>query len=266
LAIDLDRRALGAGALLCAAGAASAAQADAPTLNDPQRNLEAYIRMRGDLSGKPVFERVEGRTFGVVEKQLPKPLYGAVGIQLSRFVKAPEGFRFKFKYFSLCTDLATGAPIATLDNPYTGARNTIPPRLNDNPEILLTTEGWRFPNRPKDPGTQRNPGLVRPWTIVEDTLVLTDTLISPPRYEVHPAFQLFTYQARYRDAVNPRRTGVASSFAGTGMENWRDWMEIKDVDGSLCVHLAGFKVAGPASYPDWLVEAALKADPKFFDL
>lgn len=262
---ELSRRALSGLAL--AAGAASTAAARTPVnLDNPQQNLDAYIRMRGDLSGKTVFERVEVRTFGVVERDLPKPLYGAIGIQLSKFTKVPEGYRFKFKYFSLNTDLATGQPITVFRNPYTGRENTIPPRLNDNPEILLTTEGWKFPNRPKDPGTQRNPAVVRPWARIEDRLLLTDTLISPPRYEVHPAFQLFTYQAAWREATDPRRAACASSFSGTGMENWRDWMEIREPEGSLSVHMTGVKVRGPEAFPPWLVEAALKADANVFDL
>jgi hypothetical protein len=255
-----------AGGALVSACAATLAHADEGVLNDPLRNLETYIRLRGDLSGAVAIERVDARVFGVVEKQLPRALHSAIGIQVSRFRKIEDGYAFKFKYFSMPTDLITGAPITHLDNPYTSRRNEIPARLGDNPEIHLTTKGWRFPNRPVDPATQNMPGIVRPWQLVEDRLILTDTLISPPRYERHPAFQLFTYSARARDALNARRPSVASTFAGTGMEDWRDWMEIKDIDGSLCVHTFGHKVKNARAFPAWLVQAGLKQDAKLFEI
>lgn len=262
---DLTRRSLGFAAGALAATPALAQRSRSVDLNDPLENLRAYVRMRGDLSGRTVIERVEARTMGAVERQLPKPLYAAIGIQVSRFRPTEEGFALKFKYFSLTTDVATGAPLTVFDNPYTGARNPIPPRLNDNPEIVLTTQGWRFPNRPKDPSAQKNPGVVRPWARLGDQLSLTDTLVSPPRYENHPAFQSFTYLADYAAATDPCRAAVPSSFAGTGMENWRDWMEIKEDTGSLVVHMVGHKVRGRADFPDWLVDGALKADPKIFE-
>ena len=262
---DLTRRTLGFAAGALAATPALAQRRRSVDLNDPLENLRAYVRMCGDLSGKTVIERVEARTMGAVERQLPKPLYAAIGIQVSRYRPTEEGFSLKFKYFSLTTNPATGAPMAEFDTPYTGAKNKIPPRLSDNPEIILTTQGWRFPNRPKDPEAQRNPGVVRPWAKLGDQLCVTNTLVSPPRYENHPAFQSFTYLADYAAATDPRRPAVPSSFAGTGMENWRDWMEIKEDTGSLVVHMVGHKVSGRADFPDWVVEGALKADPKIFE-
>jgi hypothetical protein len=264
--MKIDRRTLAGLGIAALASAKAAARPAAADLDDPQFNLDAYIRMRGDLSGAVVIERVDARTFGVVEKQLPRALHAAIGIQVSRFRKLAEGYSFRFKYFSMATDIVTGAPLSSLANPYTGATNAIPPRLSDNPEILLTIEGWRFPNRPKDSGTQKNPGIVRPWQRVEKKLLLTDTLISPPRYERHPAFQAFTYAADFREATSARRSAVDSTFAGTGMEDWRDWMEIKALEGSLCVHTFGAKVRSRDAFPAWLVDAAMKQDKSMFEI
>lgn len=268
--MDLNRRTMigAAGvAALAAAGPALGQRRSGIDLNDPTENLRAYIRLRGDLTGKTVIERVEARTFGVIEHKLPAPLFAAVGIQVSRFLPTDAGFLFRYKYFSLTTDLATGQPIATLANPYTGKSNRIPPRTTAPGEILLTTRGWQFTQKPNDAATQALPGIVRPWSRMGDQLQLTDTLISPPKFEVHPAFQLFTYMAPYALATDRRRASVPASFAGTGMEDWRDWMEMdaKVHDGSLTVHMTGRKVAGRADFPDWLIAAAAREMPTLFD-
>jgi hypothetical protein len=235
-------------------------------LNDPEENLEAYIRMRGDLTGRTVVERVDTRTLGIVEHEVPKPLFASVGIQVGRFRRVPEGFAYLFKYFSLTTDSITGQPITRFNNPYTNVVNEIPGRgADNNTEILLTPQGWRFPNRPLTDAQRAAPKLARPWQQVGDQLILTDTLISPPNYEKQPAFQQFTYTAPFRAATDRRRASVQSSFAGTGMEHWRPWMDIKSIEGSLSAHMIGTKVRGQSAFPAWLVEAALKHDPKLFD-
>jgi Protein of unknown function (DUF1838) len=268
-ASSVDRRTLFALATAAStlAAAPALARSRSADLNDPEQNLRAYIRMRGDLTGKTVVERVEARTFGVIEHKLPAPLFAAVGIQVSRFLPSAEGFLFRYKYFSLTTDLATGAPMAALANPYTGKSNAIPPRVTEPGEILLTTRGWQFTRKPNDAATQTNPGVVRPWARMGDQLQLTDTLISPPKFEVHPAFQLFTYMSPFALATDMRRASVPASFAGTGMEDWRDWMEMdsKVHDGSLTVHMTGRKVSGRADFPDWLLAAADKQMPNLFD-
>lgn len=249
------------------AGAAKTRRGGVADLNDPVENLRAYIRMRGDLSGKTVIERVEARTFGVIEHQLPAPLFAAVGIQVSRFLPATDGFLFKYRYFSLATDLGTGAPIAELKNPYTGKTNKIPSRITQPGEIMITRRGWQFTDKPNDAATQNNPGVIRPWAKLGDQLQLTDTLISPPRFEVQPAFQLFTYMSPYGAATNTGLDAVPSSFAGTGMEDWKDWMEMDAAkhDGSLTVHMTGRKVAGRNDFPGWLLAAADREMPGLFD-
>ena len=267
----IDRRAV----LLLAGSASVAATVPATAqprgraidLDDPTENLRAYIRLRGDLTGKTVIERVEARSFGVIEHKLPVPLFGGLGVQVSRFLPTAEGFLFRYKYFSLATDLATGRPITSFVNPYTGKSNTVPPRTTAPGEILLTTRGWQFTRKPNDAATQAMPGLVRPWSRMGDQLHLTDTLISPPKFEVHPAFQLFTYMAPWSLATDARRASVPAGFAGTGMEDWRDWMEIdaKQHDGSLTVHMTGRKVAGLGDFPDWLIAAARREMPTLFD-
>jgi hypothetical protein len=203
---------------------------------------------------------------GVVEHEVPKPLFAAIGIQVSRFRRVPEGFAYLFKYFSMTTDNVTGEPLARFNNPYTNVVNDIPVRgADNNTEVLLTTQGWRFPSRPLTDAQRGAPKLARPWQVVGDQLILTDTLISPPNYERQPAYQQFTYSAPFRQATDRRRASVVSRFAGTGMEHWRPWMDIKTVEGSLTSHMVGFKVAGQNAFPLWLVEAALKQDRKIFD-
>jgi hypothetical protein len=266
----LSRRdtALSFGALGLAAITASPSIAARPDidLTDPDQNLEAYIRMRGDLNGATVIERVDSRIMGIVEHEVPKALFSSIGIQIGRFRRVPEGFAYLFKYFSLTTDSVTGQPISQFNNPYTNVINDIPIRTADNnTEILLTTQGWRFPSRPMTDAQRIAPKLARPWQRVGDDLLVTDTLVSPPNYERQPAFQQFTYSAPFRQATDRRRNAVQSRFAGTGIEHWRPWMDIKSVEGSLSSHMVGMKVADRSAFPAWLVEAALKADPKIFD-
>jgi len=268
---DHDRRSVltlaGALGALAAAPAAAQPRAKGVNLDDPAENLRAYIRLRGDLTGKTVIERVEARSFGVIEHKLPVPLFGGLGIQVSRFLPTAEGFLFRYKYFSLATDLATGRPITTFANAYTGKSNTVPPRKLPSPRGQQDLARRRGARRPNDAATQAIPGLVRPWSRMGDQLHLTDTLISPPKFEVHPAFQLFTYMAPWQQATDPRRASVPAGFAGTGMEDWRDWMEMdaKRHDGSLTVHMTGRKVSGPADFPDWLIAAARREMPTLFD-
>jgi hypothetical protein len=228
-------------------------------LDEPEANLAAYIKLRGDLRDAPVYDMVRGRVFGLVEGQAPRPLFKTVGAQRTRYRRASAlEYRADSRYVGVLLDWDTERPLARWANPYN----------NRDCEVPVTRYGPATARLLPDrmlPGTddaEPRPGT-RPWFVIGDVLHMVEQIMAPAAPAAQPDGDLMTFSGDWRLVADPAVTRVPSQLSFTAVEDWRDWMQMEQA-GSLWWHVAGVKLDGPGDYPREVAELLNTHDPGFF--
>ena len=111
-----------AGLTIAGAAGSAAAAANEIDLDDPAANLEAYVKLRGDLSGAPVYDMIRGRVYGLVEGQPARPLFKTVGVQRTRYRRESSlEFRTDSRYVGMLVEWHNERLLTRWSNPYWGA-------------------------------------------------------------------------------------------------------------------------------------------------
>lgn len=252
-----DRRALLAAAPAFAMSAGSVLAATTPgqgasprdTLQSAQANFEAYVRVRGSLVDEPVYERVNGWTYGTVPGEPARLLWRLDGFSVSRYRRtSATQFLGHSRYLGALREPQGPAILRQLDNPYTGARKDVPLSKYGPSTMYLTPGGVRgTADAPAGPPLQ--PTRLGEW------IHFTDHVLSAGPAAVQPDFDIVSYGARIAEAFDPRRHSVGFSSGFTGVERWRDWMQMGDRAGGLVWHVNSAKV-GRADVPADLLALA----------
>jgi hypothetical protein len=227
-------------------------------LTDPLHNLYAFGKTWGTFGPEPVIGVFHGTMYGWVEGRKLRPLFGyaGTGITLCRLDDGPDGpaLTMRGKETGFFTDLATGEPIDTWDNPFTGERVEVFHFLNDRIGGRLTTElpvltvGDHHDEgaRMNDAGTTSGPAagggappFVLPWQRYGDEVLLewdyahdypnpVDPVRFPrsstgPRINPSEHFTIYTSHAELSDVATPS----AHFRAGfSRVSPWWPWMRM----------------------------------------
>lgn len=227
-------------------------------LQDPEHNLQAYIKLRGNLRPEPVWEMITGRVFGLVNSEKPRPLFKTLGATRTvyRRVSSLE-YTAESRYVGLFLDLESGQLLQRWTNPYNMRECEIPStRYDMMPKIHPASASFGKANEPPSPG-------VRSWFVIGDVFHMEDQIISPATPDKQPDGDLMTFSASVADMADPALTTAPSRLSFNAVEHWRDWMQMEQ-DGSLWWHVSGAKVAGPAAFPDAIRSMVEKESPGFF--
>jgi hypothetical protein len=248
---------------------ASAAVGQSPTdaaigrelkLDDPASNLEAYIKLRGDLSGETVYDMVRGRVFGLVAGQAARPLFKMVGAQRSRYTRASSlEYHMASRYVGILLDWHTEKPLQSWLNPYTEKACQVPATKYGPSRMRLLSDGMFL----ADAGPETPPHATRPWFVMGDIVHMVDQIVSPVAQPLRPDADLMTFSGSARALGNPQTTRIPSQLNFTAVESWREWMQMQQT-GSLWWHVAGVKLDGAADYPDEILAELGRLDPDFF--
>lgn len=229
------------------AGSAAAPEREL-SLDDPAANLEAYVKLRGDLSGAPVYDMVRGQVYGIVEGQPARPLFKTVGAQRTRYQRESAlKYRGESRYVGMLLDWQTERLLSQWSNPY-----------NDEIcEVPVTRYGPSvFPLANPPEGR-------RPWHVIGDVVHMLDQIVGMEPSVTQPDADLMTFSGAWRQLMDPDLTRIPSRLSFTAVENWRDWMQMGS-SGSLWWHVTGVKLAGPGDIPDGVAVELRRQDPGFF--
>ncbi len=255
--------------MLASVGAAAASAVPMPNaltadldLARPEANLEAYIRLRGDLSGRPVYDMVEGRVYGLVAGEPPRPLFRTLGAGVSRYERVgPLEYTARTRYVGLLTDWLTNRLVQRWINPYTDRPCEVPiTRYGPSAMRILSDRIVPAGASTEDTG----PAAGRPWYVIGDVVHMVDEVFGAAPREGQPDGDIMTFSGHWSLLADAARTRVPSQLSFTAVEHWRDWMAMKRA-GSLLWHVTGVKLDGPADYPAGLLAVLGDEDPAFFD-
>jgi hypothetical protein len=227
-------------------------------LDDPENNLQAFIKLRGNLRPEPVYDMIIGRVFGLVNSEKPRPLFKTLGAQRTvyRRISALE-YTAESRYVGLFLDWKTEQFLQGWVNPYNMRQCQIPSTHYDMVPSIHPA-GTSFGDADETP----SPG-VRPWFVIGDVFHMTEQIISPASPAKQPDGDLMTFSASMAKMADPAVTSAPSRLSFTAVEHWRDWMQMEEA-GSLWWHVSGAKVGGPASFPDAMKPLVEKESPGFF--
>lgn len=237
-----------AGLTVAGAAGSAAAAAKKIDLDDPAANLEAYVKLRGDLSGAPVYDMIRGRVYGLVEGQPARPLFKTVGAQRTRYRRESSlEFRTDSRYVGMLVDWQTERLLTRWSNPYN----------DETCEVPVTRYG------PSVYPLVNPPAGKRPWFVIGDVVHMLDEIVATAPSDVQPDADLMTFTGDWKQLADPDSTRIPSRLSFTAVENWREWMRM-DRAGSLWWHVTGVKLAGPGNIPDAVAVELRRQDPDFF--
>jgi hypothetical protein len=260
----ISRRSLTAGLGSFLATPSLVLAAGEPDLDDPEKNLRAFVKLLGALDGAPVFDVIRGSVYALVAGRPPQPLFRTLGAGVATFKKlTPLEYRSTSRYLGLFLDWKSGEPIQSWQNPLNGALCTVP-ITRYGPGETRVLSGGIFP---VGAGAERAPTDVWPWfrlggVVHMQRAVMQETVPHP----LFPKADLMTYSGDARLLTDPTVRRMPSRLNFSAVESWREWMKMQpsDPQGTLWWHVAGVKLDSGQGYPPQLREWILREAPDFF--
>ncbi|MBK6597779.1 MAG: DUF1838 family protein [Proteobacteria bacterium] len=248
---------------IAAATAASAAGKATVDLTDPVTQLEAYVRVVGDTSGKPYTAYAEGTVYAVVPGAKARPVFGVRVLGRGRFEKIDGGYQRLSREIGFYTDLKTGEILATWYNPYMEREVEVVPIQND-PVNRKFIAGQGTPIRQMIAGDNvifyREIPLRYPNPLDRENYPLYSS------GDFYEAVELFNDYANMRDLANPKLSSVPSTGSWSRIGPWLPWMEMGQHEGHLLYHARAVKpINGLNGVPAKLREHIAKTAPKFLE-
>lgn len=232
---------------------------DLYNLDSYKDNIEALVKVMGDLDGKPVVLAAEGRIYAVRDKELSIPLCRVMGTRYTKFEKTENGYRQHVRDWAFYLDLKTGEPIDEYTNPLTG--ETVKTK-----QILTNYMNWEWtPNGQVMKGFngnawQKDRPLIFPFTRNgNDMSIFYELLV---QYESGVAGgEVIMLMFDANDLNNPELKSIPMRFAWTGNSSFMRWLNMGDIKGRTLWQSTGKKYSSLDDMSDTFKAAAEKYFP-----
>ncbi|MEZ5475259.1 MAG: DUF1838 family protein [Steroidobacteraceae bacterium] len=238
--------------------------ADKPIdLTDPVAQLDAYVRVVGDTSGKPYSGYAEGTVYAVVPGAKARPLFGVRVLGRGRFEKIDGGYQRLSREIGFYTDLKTGAILDSWYNPYLEREVEVVPIQND-PVNRKFIAGQGTPIRQMVSGDNvifyREIPLRYPNPLDREHYPLYSS------GDFYSAVELFNDYAHLSDLSKPDLTSVPSTGSWSRIRPWLPWMEMGQHEGYLLYHARAVKpINGLDGIPKNLRDHIAQTAPKYLE-
>ena len=238
---------------------------DSLDLSNPDRLLEAYVRLSGAMDDRLVIWWMEGVRYGVINAKA-KALYGMKAGLFHRFYRQPDD-SYKIAFFELTyyTDLRTGALLEEYDNPYTGKTNRVR-HVRLGPEIrLLDTNGLIGPDNPM---VREYRSSLGPALQSDDRVWIPTSVEAKIKFPKPTAPEILlniytTIQGSVTDAFDEKLLSAPCSLEFHNVLKWEPWMEMGDHPGHLMTTASGQKLESLDQLPEAYLQMAGKIHGKY---
>jgi len=217
------------------------------TLDEPHALLDAYRRIRYSRDGAVCFWWMRAVKYGLVDSQLT-PLFG---MEIGNFARArttgPDAFTVTSLEMVFFTDLATGARVTEITNPYTGERIPRGDSLVGPAEVGYSLDGPRYPTGL--PGVkfdiEPSHGIFAAegddvWLRDDSFTRVTPVAAGAPRFLVT---DWTTFHCSRAALAEPAAPSVAATVDFNSVSSWIDWLKMGDRPGSMVTRAVGSKYA-----------------------
>ena len=233
---------------------------------DPMANIEAWIKLTGDTSGKTVFRWQKGVAYAMPKGAASQPLLGLEGLAIVRDTKLPEGgYREQQVACGLYFDPATGAYIHEMTNPFTGKIVKLGNRCGGISGARFTREGLKMEaNFAMESSVLGRPYLLQ-WALNGDRAVIKRVAhtkwVEPASGKTKFEITADTYAAKLSDLENPAKTSVDASYSWVSQTEWMTMLDMADRPGNMLWMMDGQKFASAADIPAAFRKAFEEAYP-----
>lgn len=260
--IKLTRRNVlltGGAAAISAASLASAqtsgSQDSLYNFADPKDNLEAFVKVMGNLNGEPVWHSAQGQIYSQRPGEMSIPILAVEGVRWTKFEKTENGYLMSTRDWSFYKDVKTGKVIDTFENPFTGETNT-------TRQILTGVNLWPMSpeNGQEVPGFEGESWLmgkpfILPWTIDGDDVSVPMELLV--KYANGAAGgEIMNFMVSASQLNDPALTSTDTRFQWTGDSGWVRWMDMGDIEGRTLWNSTGRKVSSADELRPYFLEMA----------
>jgi hypothetical protein len=261
-----------------------------PNFDDPNDNVEAYMKMTSTLGDEIVRGWFGGHVFSLVENQPLRPLMKLEGFGVGNAKRQPDGsYRIGWKEVGFYKDLVTDQVIDSWINPL-GDRtqvmhiqnhsvaSTISPTFKKQSggppgmdQSTIQRADYRRPNDASEP-------FLLPWWQIGDTTILwmdvSAVLPNPLPPEVWPRessgqtiriAEQTMYSAKTADFTNPALQSVDYVGAWNRFSPWLPWMEMGGQPGGLFLRAGTKRMRSFDELSPTLRAYAEKHYPEFLD-
>ena len=230
------------GLLLVALAVTPAAALD---VNTPEGSLQALVKMRASLDGKPVFADWKVTAFAVVPGQRMRALFRLDGFNVARMEPQAGGsWRMISREVAYYRDLKTGEILQRYANPLTGKTDDVLQVINDPVNV-------EFPA--PSPGGRR--AMFEPsgdqLVMRQDIPLLYPNPVTPKDYplestgENYIASEHFIFFARAADVKDDKLVSAPTHYSWSRLGPWLPWMGMGSQPGMMLYVGHGTKFSSP---------------------
>ena len=243
----VDRRTVLTGlATAGVAGSGTAARAASRRLDleDPQDNLDAYFKSRGDISGDVSVSWATGKVWSFINGRRSQLLLQSEAVNVSRSIKDETGYTFLQRESMWWRDAETGEIIDSWYNPY--IERTVEVFHLQNPSVSRHYDV----NGPDGPFHSDYIEQGEDVCFYQDLMWLGE---SPLKVDEYPAYVgsdfyqgagIYNRWVKRADLDNPEVTKAPNVTTHTSVRQWLPWMEMGSWRGGLVISNHGKKIMG----------------------
>lgn len=236
-----------ASAALTAAGRGRAA----PGNDFPMGDLEAHVRMRGNLRGERTYWYYRGTIFGNQWGKITRPMLRVEGVSYSVIDQLPEGkYRYNLREAGYYSDYESGEIRETVVNPFTG-REYAPEHYLSAQKLIFSPDLSVRPDIEKLPPGLDYRGVISPLRHFKDTvwssedlfvrMPVADAADDPTRLDFKVQTSLATLSADPAHLLDTERDFVPCRLNYQTLATFREWMGMGREPGMMSWRMTGTK-------------------------
>ena len=246
--------------------------------SSPFDNVQAFVKVRGNLAPHAVYTYTSGRVYAVKRGEVAIPYLGYESGLIDRYTEARDGVyvqtRRELMHF---TDLTTGELANTVLNPFTGKHDEPIHGLVGPLQFAITPRGIAYNTH--DPSQAPGKAFLLDWrmqgadiTVTQETLRRYRNPQQSDRWplastgEFRTYSDFLTYRLPLRNLEDQQLTAPRVNIFYSGQTDWQPWMFMGgQTAGHMLWHATGFKSAIRADLPARFVEITSRLHPGLLD-
>ncbi|MDD2544523.1 MAG: DUF1838 family protein [Candidatus Cloacimonetes bacterium] len=236
-------------------------------LSNPEDYLQAFLRVRGDASGKEVVYHWTGQVYSIIPGEKSMQLFDFEGYSIARSIVEEGGFKLLTREAAFFKDHRTGKILESWRNPFTGHTIPVVHIFNDpvNQDMSISKEYLPYIHQ------------IIPSTDLGETLVFYMDIFpfypSPLNTREHGEYvgsdmyqagEFFQFFVDKNDLANEEMDSVPANISWNRISPWMPFMRMADRAGNLFFVCRGRKLEGGfESLPDQIRTYILDHKPEF---
>ena len=212
-------------------------------MNDAQRKLETFVKVRANLGGEDSVFWWTGNLYSYVPGEKSQRLFMFEGFNVARIVPVEGGYRMLTRETAFYKDPATGDILERWHNPLNGREVDVVHVWNDpvNQQFLAQSPRGPFDVPSEDLGNGTTCLYFDALLAYPSPLPRADYPLNS-QSDLYQGAELFQFFAQNEDLQNPDLDDVACAISWTRLGPWLPWMELGDAPGNVLYQCRGAKL------------------------